>query len=469
MKLLLGALVTVSVNSVVLAQPIPGESFLGLYMQNQRIGYSRTFETADATAGKGVERMDNLTVMDAALLGTPLKLRIDGSTWVKNSQPIRMKFKVSSAGLNQTVDAQFGTKNVVVQVENVGKKSKLTLTKPVGTIVDDPLTAIIVGKSAPGVRKTVFVFDPMTVAFIKNEVVVGKPQQIKTDNGTVTATVIDIIDPRASTRVFLTGKGDLIKATSGMGIEMRPISRQQALAAIPASNSIDLANATLIKPEGDIPAPRAVRRVELLVKGRSLEGIPNDENQTVEKEGDAWKVTAHPVEIGNAAYPLGAVGQAEFLKPSHLIPSDSKRMKDLAGRLTKGKTTLLAASRAIHDFVQTRMVPNAGMGMLRNAEEVLDRKEGVCRDYAMLTTTLLRSAGIPARLVGGMIFADGAFYYHAWSEAWNGKEWVGIDSTLPEFRISAAHLKLSDGNVDKAFSFPFLEDTRITVLSTQMQ
>jgi len=39
---------------------------------------------------------------------------------------------------------------------------------------------------------------------------------------------------------------------------------------------------------------------------------------------------------------------------------------------------------------------------------------------------------------------------------------------LPEFRISAAHLKLSDGNVDKAFSFPFLEDTRITVLSTQM-
>jgi small GTP-binding protein len=194
-----------------------------------------------------------------------------------------------------------------------------------------------------------------------------------------------------------------------------------------------------------------------------------DAERAAAEEGDAWKVTAHPVEIGGAAYPLGAVGQAEFLKPSHLIPSDSKRMKDLAAKLTKGKTTLLTASRAIHDFVQTRMIPNAGMGMLRNAEEVLDRKEGVCRDYAMLTTTLLRSAGIPARMVGGMIFADGAFYYHAWSEAWNGKEWVGIDSTLPEFRISAAHLKLSDGNVDKAFSFPFLEDTRITVLSTQMQ
>jgi hypothetical protein len=469
MKLLSGALFTLSIISPVFAQPVPGETFMGLYIQNQRIGYSRSFQAADTSKGPGIFRSDSLTVMDAALLGTPLKLRIDGSTWLKNSQPVRMKFKVSSAGLNQTVEAQFRAKDVVVNVENVGKKTRSILVKPKGDIVDDPMTSLIAGHSPVGTRKVVYVFDPMTVSFVRNEVVVSKPQSIETSNGTVNATVIDILDPRMTTTVFLTAKGDFIKATSGMGIEMRPLGRQEALAALPAGTSVDLASATLIRPEGEIDAPRSTRKVSLLVQGRSLEAVPSDENQTVTKTDDGYKVDIHPTEMSNAPYPVAANGQEGFLKQSLLLSSDAPRMQNLAARLTKGKTTLLSAARAIHDFVQTTMVPNAGMGVLRNAEEVLDRKEGVCRDYAVLTTTLLRSAKIPARLVGGMVFADGAFYYHAWSEAWDGENWVGIDSTLPEFRISAAHLKLSDGNVDKAFSFPFLEGTRIKVLSSQMR
>lgn len=468
MKLLYGALFTLTTISPVFAQPVPGETFLGLYMQNQRIGYSRSFQAMDASKGPGISRLDSLTVMDAALLGTPLKLRIDGSTWLKNAQPVRMKFKVSSAGLNQSVEAQFREKDVVINVDNVGKKTKSILNKPKGDIVDDPMTSLSTGSVAVGTRRVVYVFDPMTVSFVRNEVVVGKPEKIETANGTVNATVIDILDPRMSTRVYITPKGDLIKATSGMGIEMRPLARQEALAALPAGTSVDLATATLIRPEGEINAPRSTRKVSLLVQGRSLESVPSDENQTVTKTDDGYTVDLHPTEFSAVPFPIGANGKEAYLKPSLLLASDAPRMQNLAAKLTKGKTTLVAAARAIHDFVQTTMVPNAGMGVLRNAEEVLDRKEGVCRDYAVLTTTLLRSAKIPARLVGGMIYADGAFYYHAWSEAWDGKNWVGIDSTLPEFRISAAHFKLSDGNVDKAFSFPFLEGTRIKVLASQL-
>jgi len=468
MKLLYGALFTLTTISPVFAQPVPGETFLGLYMQNQRIGYSRSFQAMDASKGPGISRLDSLTVMDAALLGTPLKLRIDGSTWLKNAQPVRMKFKVSSAGLNQSVEAQFRAKDVVINVDNVGKKTKSILKKPKGDIVDDPMTSLSTGSVAVGTRRVVYVFDPMTVSFVRNEVVVGKPEKIETANGTVNATVIDILDPRMSTRVYMTSKGDLIKATSGMGIEMRPLARQEALAALPAGTSVDLATATLIRPEGEINAPRSTRKVSLLVQGRSLESVPSDENQTVTRTDDGYTVDLHPTEFSTVPFPIGANGKEAYLKPSLLLASDAPRMQNLAAKLTKGKTTLVAAARAIHDFVQTTMVPNAGMGVLRNAEEVLDRKEGVCRDYAVLTTTLLRSAKIPARLVGGMIYADGAFYYHAWSEAWDGKNWVGIDSTLPEFRISAAHFKLSDGNVDKAFSFPFLEGTRIKVLASQL-
>jgi transglutaminase-like putative cysteine protease len=130
------------------------------------------------------------------------------------------------------------------------------------------------------------------------------------------------------------------------------------------------------------------------------------------------------------------------------------------------RNDLAKATRSIHQYVHTNMKTNAGMGVLRNAEQVLGSMEGVCRDHAILATTLFRAANIPARLVGGMIYSDGAFYYHAWTEIWDGSQWVGVDTTLPEMPISAVHLKLASGNVDKAFSFKFLADTKIKVAKT---
>jgi len=331
--------------------------------------------------------------------------------------------------------------------------------------VDDPMPLVASGKLKAGKSQKFWILDPMTVSFIQNEIRLAGTEHIQTANGTVNATLVEILDPRSSTKVYLSPKGDFIKAVSGIGIEMRPVTKAEALAKNgEGAVTPDLAEATRIVPVGQIPDARFVKSVKLEIKGRDLTGIPNDPHQTVSGAGEAWSVAIHPV-IMNRSQKLDKLALADktWVKPSLHIPADSPRFQALAKRLVGNSKNLGEAADAIHNFVHARMRPNAGMGVLRNANQVLDSKEGVCRDYAILTATLFRAAGIPARLAGGMIYAEDAFFYHAWAEIWDGSQWVGVDTTLPERQMSATHLKLANGNVDAAFAFTFLERATITV------
>jgi hypothetical protein len=454
-------------SAISFGQIKPVESYIGLYLQGSKIGYSSSVERPDTLNGKAVTRTDSLTLMDAELIGTSIKLRVDSKTWQgPTGGPQRMTFRLASGGLTQDVVANFREKDVVIDVDNIGKKTRTVLKKPLGgDIVDDPMPLVASGKLKAGKSQKFWILDPMTVSFIQNEVRVGGTTKIETANGTVNATLVEILDPRSSTKVYLSPKGDFIKAVSGIGIEMRPVTKAEALAKNgEGAVTPDLAEATRIVPVGLIPDARFVKSVKLEIKGRDLNGIPNDAHQSVTGVGETWTVAIHPV-VMNRTRPLSqlAITDDTWLQPSLHIPADSPRFKALAKRLVAKSKTIGEAADAIHNYVHARMRPNAGMGVLRNANQVLDSQEGVCRDYAILTATLFRAAGIPARLAGGMIYADDAFFYHAWTEIWDGSQWVGVDTTLPERQMSASHLKLADGNVDAAFAFTFLERATITV------
>ncbi|MEJ5171845.1 MAG: transglutaminase-like domain-containing protein, partial [Fimbriimonadales bacterium] len=138
----------------------------------------------------------------------------------------------------------------------------------------------------------------------------------------------------------------------------------------------------------------------------------------------------------------------------------------LAKKIVGAETNAARAAAKIQDWVYRELQPNAGIGVLRDAREVLKTKEGVCRDYAILTAALLRAAGVPARLASGLIYDDGAFYYHAWAEAWTGRDWVGVDSTRSRRGLSPLYIKTAQGNVEEAYNFPFLGNAKLKVLET---
>jgi transglutaminase-like putative cysteine protease len=136
----------------------------------------------------------------------------------------------------------------------------------------------------------------------------------------------------------------------------------------------------------------------------------------------------------------------------------------LAKKIVGSTTDTAKAAEKIRSHVNSIMTPDAGIGILRDANEVLKTRVGVCRDYAILTATLCRAAKLPTKLASGLVSFDGTFYYHAWVEVFTGTKWVPYDSipSAPEF--SATHVKLSEGNVDTAFAFTVLSGAKIEVL-----
>ncbi|NUQ13229.1 MAG: transglutaminase domain-containing protein, partial [Gemmatimonadaceae bacterium] len=82
-----------------------------------------------------------------------------------------------------------------------------------------------------------------------------------------------------------------------------------------------------------------------------------------------------------------------------------------------------------------------------SAATALERKSGDAREFALLTTALLRAAGIPADPVAGLLFAGGRFYLHAWTEVYLGR-WVPVDAMLGQFPADAGHLPFENGAVD---------------------
>ena len=64
---------------------------------------------------------------------------------------------------------------------------------------------------------------------------------------------------------------------------------------------------------------------------------------------------------------------------------------------------------------------------------------------------ILNAKTARSQFVGGIVYAEGRFFYHAWDECWLGK-WVPFDSTLPGSFVDATHIKFSQGDVTEMYN-----------------
>ena len=137
---------------------------------------------------------------------------------------------------------------------------------------------------------------------------------------------------------------------------------------------------------------------------------------------------------------------APFLRPNQYVNySASSRAVELAMNLTQGIYQPLGKVEAIYNYVVTYLsydkekAKNVKSGYLPVLDEILESKKGICFDYAALMTGMLRSQGVPCKMVFG--YAGSA--YHAWISVWSedtgwvdgviffdGTTWQRLDPTF---------------------------------------
>lgn len=442
--------------------PQDAPQYLGIFAGGRRIGYSVASSREVPYEGATAKLTESKTRMKLALQTTPLDLEVDSSTYTVNGSVRRITFVQRSGGRTSECDATFGDKTVEIQMTSDGNRSNSSVPKPEGQIVDDPVVYFL---AHPGAKEATFwVLDPTAGSFVKNVARMKGAARVTLGAVTAQATRIDVEDPRMSTTIYISGKGDFLKATTPIGIDTVPLSEKEALAPIEAGPPLDLATVTALVPDKPIENAPTLARLRLKITGIDLATLPTGGHQSTKRIAGGWIVDIKPP-VGDTAAVIGQVGKPEFTAATPYLPADDPAMISEAKRIVGGETNLVPAAQKIRREVYRTMQPNAGIGVLRDAREVFKTKEGVCRDYAVLTATLMRAAGIPTRLATGLVTWDGTFYYHAWTEVWDGKNWIGMDSASPTDRISAGHVKLSEGNVDRAFVFPVLGRAKISVLA----
>jgi len=136
----------------------------------------------------------------------------------------------------------------------------------------------------------------------------------------------------------------------------------------------------------------------------------------------------------NVAVALDDVN-APFLYPSQIVNyEDSQKSLPLAKQLVQGANSDIEILTALYGYVVQNIsydydkIDNIEAGYIPDIDEVLDSKKGICYDYAAVLASLLREAGIPAKLVMG--YRSDMQAYHAWNQVMVGGQWITVDATV---------------------------------------
>ena len=140
-----------------------------------------------------------------------------------------------------------------------------------------------------------------------------------------------------------------------------------------------------------------------------------------------------------------------FMYPNQFVnyTADSKTAA-LAVTVVGDKTNQMDKITAIYNHVVNtyaydyELAATVASGYLPVLDKFLESKKGICFDYSSLMTAMLRSQGIPCRLVIGYANdSTGAVIYHAWIDIYtsetgwianaiqfNGEAWSLVDPTF---------------------------------------
>jgi transglutaminase-like putative cysteine protease len=165
--------------------------------------------------------------------------------------------------------------------------------------------------------------------------------------------------------------------------------------------------------------------------------------------------------------PMVPVGQLPFELLRYTLPSrycDSDKLLNFAWKQFGQTTHGLPRVQAICDWLHQNIEYRFGSGRPDlSAFEVIERRHGVCRDFAHTAIALCRAFNLPARYVTGHLpdigYVDPGtpMDFHAYLEVYLGQDWMTFDPRYNVPRIGRVKMAHGADAVDGAFGTIFGE------------
>jgi transglutaminase-like putative cysteine protease len=355
------------------------------------------------------------------------------------------------------------------------------------------------GGLVPGSSHTWMVLDPATLHAAPMTVRVGERSVVRTGETMLPAFRLEMEFQGLRTTSWITDTGDVVREESPLGLMTIRESAERARGlSVSTRVQADLLRSSAIVPEmrQRIDDPRNVRRLRLRLSGAEfparadMDGAGQSLIGEIVEITDARALRAGPLERdldrylapeafieSDAPEIVAEVQQALKALPSPVSDLPSRGNGREADRLAgdrRPESDDRAKARQLVRYVN-RLLEKKPTVSLPSAREVLRTRVGDCNEHTALYVAMARAAGLPARIAVGVVYMQGAFYYHAWPEVYVRETpttglWLPVDPTLDQFPADTTHLRFARGGLDKqAAIVPLIGRLRMTVLDVDVE
>ena len=148
---------------------------------------------------------------------------------------------------------------------------------------------------------------------------------------------------------------------------------------------------------------------------------------------------------------------APFLRPSDYCKYNSSSLSvQKSAELAKNAGTALGLVTAVYDEICRTVryddykASTVKSGYLPDPDETMRTGKGICFDYASLAAAMLRSQGVPCKLIFGYVSPNDL--YHAWNMFWTAETgWVTVSYQVTGSQWNRLDLTFSANGADATF------------------
>jgi hypothetical protein len=434
------------------------ERWFVLQIDGQRAGW---MVERRITTDTGNIREDTEISMAIARMGQTIEIAIKSGTLESAAGALLEMRSLQTLGASTTKSAYtFHPDHILQTTDQLGRTTEKKLPLPAGDwLTPAQVRALVARKLAEGATEFSYTtidgssgiqLAANTHRVVGRRTVEAFGKSVPAIEWSITTSIL----PGVETREFVDESGDMVRSEidfGGISMAVLLSERELALAKLDAP---ELMAAVLVKPSRPIPDPRSVRRAQYTIRflGEGAAHIPSLGAQRFERIDDASGTLT--VDLDN---PLPAT-DAEVNDPRHLAASNAADTNDpdlralldssIANiRFTDQRALAEHLTRAVRDHITDKSL---GVGFA-TASEVCRTREGDCSEHGVLLAALLRAAGIPSRVVSGLVYVDQfvgereVFGFHMWTQALLTVDgvptWIDLDAAV--YPMDATHIALA--------------------------
>lgn len=435
-----------------------GTEWYGIYMENTKVGYISVVLEKDGQS-RWIMATDMTMTFEMQNITATLKTSETRAYMGKNAELVSNSLITTNPTGDIIVDGKTEGDTYRITMNIAGHITSNSFFRPLETL-DEVLKVEMLAASGamkPGNRfeTNTFEAEPPFIKKIQHLLTVKQHDQFLF-GGLPT----DVYIVRDSLPLFgiagnitVDHNGHIIKeelTTVGLVMKAEP-----EMLAKKIDSSYDILTNNLIPAENGPENPRIIQQASYIITGYDASLIPESEWLKVKTfANDSAEVTVSRNTSNTYTQNIPFVGNkfAEFLQPEPLIQSDNPEIVKLANEIIREETNAFEAAQLINSWVYENIKKEFSPD-ISNALSTLHSGKGDCGEHSALAVALLRAAGIPSKIAGGIAYwpEGGGFAFHAWTEVYVG-EWIQMDPAWGEVFADATHIMLARGSFENQVS-----------------